>query len=157
MFDTGTLEQFEDLLGDESSSNLSQDEEQNIEDEETVINKLDANSLTLKDLLHEMEMRNLQPRGFFEDDAKLLQERLDKEHEEYLESKRREKLKARELEASQAMIRRRKTLQEIELGEEEQELESNQRVNEWFRIIKNRCPPNECRIDLIGESHGRHH
>lgn len=148
MFDAETLEHFEDLLGDESSTNIPQDEGENIDDEETVINKLDANSLTLKDLLHEMEMRNLQPRGFFEDDAKLLQERLDKEHEEYLQSKRREKLEARELEASQAMIRRRKAFQEIELGEEERELESNQRVNEWFRIIKNRCPPTRCRIDV---------
>lgn len=149
MFDIALLEQFQDLLGDESSTNhVPQNNEENFDDVESVINKLDANSLTLKDLLHEMEIRNLQPRGFFEDDAKLLQEDFDKEHEQYIESKRREKLEARELEASQATIRLRKALQEIELSEEKRELESNKRVDEWFRLIKQRCSPTLCRIDV---------
>jgi membrane-bound inhibitor of C-type lysozyme len=148
MFDPALLCHFEDLLGDESATQKSQKDEENIDDDETVINKLDANSLTLKDLLHEMEMRNLQPRGFFEDDAKFLQEQLDKEHEEYLESKRREKQEAKELEASQAMLRRRKALQEIELSEEQRELKIDKRTDEWFRLIKCGCSPTRCRIDV---------
>ena len=146
-FDPAILEHFEDLLEDESTM-ISQNDEEHLVDDESVINKLDANSLTLKDLLHEMEMRNLQPRGFFEDDAKLLQEELDKEHANYLESKWREKQEAKELEASQAMIRRRKTLQEIELNEEKQELESDKKVHEWFCLIQGGCSPTRCRIDV---------
>ncbi len=142
------LEHFEDLLDVDGIANSQIDEDDVNDDEETVINKIDANSLTLKDLLHEMEMRNLQPRGFFEDDAKLLQEQLDKEHEEYIESKRREKQEARDLEATQATIRRRKALQEIELNEEKEELKSNTRTAEWFRLIECGCSPLRCRIDL---------
>ncbi len=149
MFDDLTLKCFEDLLeGSDPETDLPPTEEENFDDDETVINKLDANSLTLKDLLHEMEMRNLQPRGFFEDDAKLLQERLDREHEEYLESKLREKQEARELEASQAMVRRRKARQEVELSEERQEIEANKRIDEWFRLVKNGFSPFLCRVDV---------
>jgi hypothetical protein len=146
-FDSKTLKQFEDLLDDESVA-VNFEEKENLEDEEALMNKLDANSLTLKDLLHEMEMRNLQPRGFFEDDAKLLQERLDKEHEEYLELKQRQKIEAKELEASQALVRRRKALQEIELGEEKREYGCNKRTSEWFRLLENKCSPSRCRIDI---------
>lgn len=148
MFDDSILEQFEDLLSDESTIDLPENNEENDQQNDSDMKKLDANSLTLKDLLHEMEIRNLQPRGFFDDDAELLQEHIDKEHQNYIDSKRREKLEARELEVSQAMIRRRKAIQEIELTEEENELKSNQRVSEWFRLIQNRCSPARCRIDV---------
>lgn len=151
MIDEATLEHFEDLLDLDGTTN-AQIEEDDVEDDETVINKIDANSLTLKDLLHEMETRNLQPRGFFEDDAKLLQEQLDKEHEEYIESKRREKQEAKDLEATQATIRRRKALQEIELHEEKEEISSNKRIEEWFRLIECGCPPTHCRIDVTNIS-----
>ena len=124
MIDEALLVHFEDLLdvGDDTIGNTQIDDDEN-DDNETVMNtKMDANSLTLKDLLHKMEIRNLQPRGFFEDDAKLLQEQLDKEHDEYIESKRREKHEGKDLEATQAIIRRRKALQEIELNEEQVEI-----------------------------------
>ena len=151
MIDEATLEHFEDLLDLYGTTN-AQIEEDDEDDDETVINKIDANSLTLKDLLHEMETRNLQPRGFFEDDAKLLQEQLDKEYEEYVESKRREKQEAKDLESTQATIRRRKALQEIELNEEKEEISSDKRIEEWFRLIECGCPPTHCRIDVTNIS-----
>ncbi len=149
MFEEYILQQFEDLLSDDSTIDITNNDEDSIDnDDVSTLKKLDANSLTIKDLLHEMEIRNLQPKGFFDDDAKLLQATLDKEHEEYLKSKRREKLQALELEAEQAMIRRRKALLEIEIAEEKREIDENQRVNEWFRLIQNRCSPTQCRIEV---------
>ena len=152
LFDECILEHFEDLLGDDDIETINlptvTSDDSFLDDDDTMIKNLDAHSLTLKDLLHEMEIRNLQPRGFFDDDAKMLQQILDKEHEEYLEMKRKEKLEARELEASQAMIRRKKALLEIQLGEEEREIELNRRLDQWFCLMKNRCPPSSCTVDV---------
>jgi len=148
-FESTLLEQFEDIIKDETSSNGPNIDKNELDDyEETVIPTLDANSLTLKDLLHELERRGIHPRGFFADDAKVLQAELDKEHDEYLESKRREKHEARDLEGSQRLLQRRKALTEIAMREEREEMENNERINEWFGLIHRGKTPSYCRIDV---------
>jgi len=149
-FDSSLLEAFEDIIKDDdpdagvkAHGNGSDDDE-----ETTNIPILDANSLTLTDLLHEMERRGLHPRGFFADDAKVLQDELNKEHEEYLESKLREKREARDLEVSQRLFQRRNCLTEIALREEKEEIEKNEVINEWCCLIKHGKAPRRCRIDV---------
>ncbi len=144
-FESSLLEEFEDIIKDDYPDAGAKAES---DDEETIIPILDANSLTLKDLLHEMEKRGLHPRGFFADDADVLQSELNKEHEEYLESKMREKREAREFEASQRLFQRRKCLTEIALREEKQEIEENEVINEWCCLIKRGKTPCHCRINV---------
>lgn len=148
-FGPSLLEKFEDIIKDDPvEDGPKRYGNESDEDEETVIPILCANSLTLKDLLHEMEKRSLHPRGFFADDAKVLQAELEKEHDEYVESKRREKREARESEVSQRLLQRRKCLTEIALREEKKEIESNKRINEWCCLIKYAKSPHHCRIEV---------
>ena len=157
-FHSSILQEFEDIIQDETGTPTSNssfenpNDNESPEEEETIIPLLDANSLTLKDLLHEMERRGLHPRGFFADDAKVLQIELNKEHDEYIESKRREKQEAKEMEASQRLFRRRKALTEIALREEKEVLEKNERFREWFHLIQHGRTPSCCRIEVNNAS-----
>ena len=147
---TQSLKEFDDLVGNDSFDPHAATEPINSDDDdnETDIHKLDANSLTLKDLLQEMERRGLQPRGFFEDDAKVLQAELDEEHDQYIETKRRERREARVLESEQAILRHRKILTETQIAEERKEIKRDKRADEWFYLIRNGTVPNHCRIDV---------
>ena len=145
--DTDLLQEFEDILKDEIPHDVDNNNDAS-EDEETVIPIQNANHLTLKDLLHSLEKRGINPRGFFDEDAKVLQVELDREHDEYMESKRREKQESKALESSQRLIRRRKALTEIALKEEKQEMMRNERIMEWFLLIKNGIAPLHCRISV---------
>lgn len=147
-FESSILEQFEDIPNDGTIINDDPPSHVSNDDDETVIPVLQADSLTLKDLLHEMEKRSLQARGFFADDAKLLQVELDKEHQEYMELKAREKIEAKKIEAAQKVTQRRKALTEYALWEEKEEVEKNERIAQWFQLLQQGlCPPN-CRIEV---------
>ena len=142
--------EFEDILEEEIDTvkepvHNSDDDSQ---DEENVVHKLDANSLTLNDLLHEMERRGLQPKGFFSDDAKVLQAELDREHTIYLEKKKRERREAREFEAKQAILLRRKKLVESQILEENEEIKKDPVIKGWLDLIHHNEAPATSRIDL---------
>jgi len=145
-FDTALLKEFEDILKDEIPHYVANNNDS--EEEETVLPIQNAYHLTLKDLLHSLERRHIHPKGFFDEDAKVLQVVLDREHDDYMESKRREKQEAKTLEASQRLIRRRKALTEIALKEEKEEMMRNERLMEWFLLIKNGIAPLHCRISV---------
>ena len=116
--------------------------------EEVTIHKLDATTLTLADLIVELERRGLQPHGFFSDDAKRLQECFDKEHEEYVESKRKELMNAKMMETEQRAERRKKEFMKTVLEEEELEISSNIRLAEWLKLFFAKACPVHCRIDI---------
>lgn len=152
-FDSKILEEFEDIIEDDALlSNPEAEDDESDNDDETNLPILDANSLTLKDLLHELESRGIHPRGFFADDAKILQAALQKEHDESLESRRREKSERRQLERSKKNLERRKVLTEIALKEENEEIKSNERLQEWFHLIQSKLAPSHCQIDVNDKS-----
>lgn len=111
-FEPSILTQFEDIIEEDLLENeLNNTDEE--EDYEPKSSTIDANSLTLQDLLHEMERRGIHPKGFFDDDAKTLQASLDKEHEESLKMKYRERKEKREFERAQKKVKRRKALTDV--------------------------------------------
>ena len=132
--------EFEDLLDKNNEHNDIEEYLHNNLEDDAMVHKLDASSLLLHDLLTEMERRGLHPRGFFEDDAKVLQAEFDKEHESYVESKRREKREAREMEAKQAIIQKRRMVLDTQMMEERKELEEDKRLKaDLDRIIGSIC------------------
>jgi hypothetical protein len=149
-FDSSILEEFEDILLNEEHVEDCEDnhDESNDEQEVTIPPVLQADSLNLKDLLHEMEKRRLEARGFFSDDAKLLQAALDKEHEEYIESKKRQRLEAKKLESAQKAAQRRKACTEYALLKEKEEAEKNDKVSQWFQLLEQGIAPSNCRIEV---------
>mmetsp|Transcript_15253 Transcript_15253/g.28713 ORF Transcript_15253/g.28713 Transcript_15253/m.28713 type:complete len:418 (-) Transcript_15253:120-1373(-) len=148
-FDSCLMDEFEDLLLDEEALHVENDGDLlNDKDESELIPVLQADSLNLKDLLHEMEKRGLKARGFFADDAKLLQIQLDREHQDYIDSKKREKEDARKLEAEQKYIQRRKACTEIALVEEKEEVENNERISILFHLIEQGIAPSYCRAEV---------
>lgn len=114
----------------------------------TDIHKLDASSLTLTDVVVELERRGLQPKGFYSDDAKRLQGCFDDEHEQYVETKRKELRDAKLAEAAQQKEGHKKALVQNAILEEKSEITSNTRLSEWFRLIVAKACPLDCRIDV---------
>lgn len=148
-FDSSVLDEFEDLLLDEEVMNVDDNDDFLYhKDESILIPVLQADSLSLKELIHEMEKRGLKPRGFFADDAKLLQIELDKEHQEYIDSKKREKQEAQKLEIEQKDIQRRKARTEIALREEKEEAENNERISTLFHLLERGVAPLYCRAEV---------
>lgn len=132
----------------EDSNEARKNNTLDIDDDILIVPKLDASALTLNDLLHEMEQRGLQPRGFFDDDAKLLQEELDKEYESYVESKRRETREAEELEAQQAIIQVKKMLMEAHIEEERLQYEKDAKFRGALEMVKKNLGNRHIRIDV---------
>jgi len=146
------LEAFQDLIdldsdgGPTRNTGVAEDEI----DADVQIHKLDASSLTLTDVIAELERRGLQPKGFYSDDAKRLQRCFDDEHEVYVETKRKELRDAKIAEAEENRERHKKALIENEVLEEKGEISNNTRVSEWFRLILTKACPLECRINVNG-------
>ncbi len=151
-FEPCVLQQFEDIIEDDSVVLSTSDDDESDNDDGTNLPILDANSLTLKDLLHELESRGIHPRGFFADDAKNLQAALEMERKEYLESRRKERSERRQLERSKKNLERRKVLTDIALKEENEELRSNERIKEWFHLIQSKIVPTDCQIEVNDKS-----
>lgn len=148
------LQQFQDfletdeVLKDHYEQNYSQVNKNDSDDEDTIIPVLCASNLNSVDFMHEMSRLNIHPKGFFEDDCKSLQAALDKEHQEYVESKKKEKQMARDLEESQASIQRIKLLTELAMEEEEKDMKMNRRVMDWIELIEMKRIPSICRMHL---------
>jgi len=88
------LDDFDDEdIEDPSQLNVGKEEEKGDENED--IQPMDAFQLNTSDLTTEMERRGLQVKGFFNDDAKLLQQAFDAEHDVYVEQMKKERMEKR--------------------------------------------------------------
>lgn len=66
------IKEFQDLVDPGSRRGGSEQEIPIDEDANIPVHKLNAMSLTITDVMQELERRGLQPKGFYSDDAKLL-------------------------------------------------------------------------------------
>ena len=148
------LQQFQDLLETDEVLRDQYEEKYNhvnkhdSDEEDTIIPVLCASNLNSVDFMYELNRLNIQPKGFFEDDCKALQVALDKEHNDYIESKKRDKQIAQDLEESQASIQRIKLFTELAMEEEEIEIKKNRRVRDWIELIHIKQIPSICRMHL---------
>lgn len=113
-----------------------------------VISKLDPTSLSLTDILTELERRDIQPIGFYSDDAKRVQRCFDQEHEEYVKDKRNEALAAKVYEAKQQAERRKAALLEQEIVDEKKAISNDLQLLSWFNLLSTQSCPRHCRIDI---------
>ena len=75
------INEFQDLVDPGSRRGGSEQEISIDEDANIPVHKLNAMSLTITDVMQELERRGLQPKGFYSDDAKLLQRHFDQARE----------------------------------------------------------------------------
>lgn len=147
---------FQDLLPIDLNEN---NEESESDDEEAVIYPImKAIDLNAKDLAMELERRKLNPKGFFDEDCRLLQLELDREHELYLIKKQKEANEARKVRALQRLEFKRKRWTEITLREEKSRLKSDKRLQEWFYLIQKGLSPLKCKVpadEISGRTLGR--
>ena len=129
--------------------------EDGIEFNENLIQKQNAYSMTLTDIIPELERRSLPVKGFFSDDAKTLQVALSKEHTAYVEIKKKEMLDSLMIEAQAAAERQKQALVNESIAEEENEIKSSARVAAWFQSIQDRSCPIHCRIDELTAASSR--
>ena len=129
--------------------------EDGIECNENLIQKQNAYSMTLTDIIPELERRSLSVKGFFSDDAKTLQIALDKEHASYVETKKKEMLDSHIIEAQAAAERQKQALINESVAEEENAIKSSTRVAARFQSIQNQSCPIHCRIDELTPASAR--
>jgi predicted HicB family RNase H-like nuclease len=114
-----------------------------------LVPKQDAYSRSLTDLISELERRSLPVKGFFSDDVKVLQAAFDKEHEAYIETKKKELIDSKLGEAQAFAERQKEELIKASIGEEADEISRNRRIAAWFQLILNGSSPLHCRIDEL--------
>lgn len=141
---------FQDLieLYDTVEATLGFDELQ-IDEDGSDANLLDAFSMSLTEIIPQLEKRRLPVKGFYSDDSKTLQAAFVKEHEAYVESKKQELMKAKMEEAEAAAEIMRRELIKESIEEEKKEISSNVRLSEWFTMIEEKLSPIHCRIDEL--------
>ena len=126
-----------DDIGEESSSFIDV-----VEDD--VNEQPEATSLPMESIGRELKKRNLQPRGFFNEDAALLQEQFDQE----LEQAREEKIQQRI--ANQERLARERITQivEQEIQLEREELQKDEQLSALLASVKQGRSPSHARIEL---------
>lgn len=82
-----------------------------------------------------MRRRGKAPKGFRADDEKTLQIEFNREHEEYVERMRRERIENREKVKKQAAMQRRRLLLEKQLREEQEETARDHRLEFWLALV----------------------
>lgn len=85
-----------------------------------------------------MRRRGKAPKGFRADDEKTLQIEFNREHEEYVERLRRERMENREKVKKQAAMQRRRLLLEKQLREEQEETAKDHRLEFWLTLVRAR-------------------
>jgi hypothetical protein len=139
---------FEDLLENVEKFDDGDIEETPHSDDDTLVPKTIANSFTLKGLIKEMEKRGLQPRGFFAEDAKLLQIHLDREYDEYIQTKQEEKRLALERQIEERAVRKRARLIASEMNEELLAVQSDIKFVTVANLILQGIGPNHIRVHV---------
>jgi len=106
--------------------------------------ELDASSYPMDAIQKELKKRNLRPRGFFTDDAALLQEQFDQELEQTREEKRQQRI------ANQELLERKRQEQivENEMDLERQELDRDEQLSGLLASVKEGQSPPHARIEL---------
>lgn len=92
--------------------------------------------LSLSPCFAQMRRRGKAPKGFRADDEKTLQIEFNREHEEYVERLRRERLENREKVKKQAAMQRRRLLLEKQLREEQEETAKDHRLEFWLTLVR---------------------
>lgn len=142
---------FQDLivgLHDAVEATLDEEELKN-DDIGADANLLDAFSMSLTEIIPQLEKRCLSVKGFFSDDANTLQAAFTEEHEAYVESKKEELMKAKMVEAEAAAERKKQQLIKESIAEEEKVISSSVRLSEWFAMFRHNSSPIHCRIDEL--------
>ena len=113
-------------------------------DEEQQHAQLDASSFPMDAIQKELKKRNLKPRGFFNEDASLLQEQFDQEFEQAREEKRQQRIAKQERlerERQEAMIDKEMLL-------ERQELDHDEELSTLLASMKQGKSPQHANINL---------
>jgi len=136
--------EFEDLEEGQDS------QEQQIDDDDFEIEPMDASAMTVHDIRQELERRGmgLQIKGFHQEDSRTLQAEFDKEHESFVEAKRKERHEAKQLAFKQAGLQKRRMLMESQIQEEQFEIEKDVRLEFWLQMVQNNTAPKISRINL---------
>ena len=137
---------FEDLSDGSSSSSPSHSDDA----DDVAIEKRDALSLNQNELLQEMESRKLHARGFFADDAKVLQVEFDKEHETFVVEEKKKRANLRMAAVKAAGLQKRRLQMETQLRDEARELDKDDRAEYWIRLVKEGVSPGAVRMQLNG-------
>ncbi|KAL9184145.1 hypothetical protein ACHAXT_002231 [Thalassiosira profunda] len=106
----------------------------------------DASTLSLTDVLGELERRGRKGKGFYSDDCRLLQRCFDDEHEEYVRQKTEEAKEAKIADAESRRERYELHVQEQAIQEEKEAVLDDPRRSQWFELILARSGPLDCRI-----------
>ena len=106
--------------------------------------QLDAASFPMDAIQKELKKRDLKPRGFFNEDAALLQEQFDQEFEQAQEEKRQERI------ANQERLERERQEEmiETEMLLERQELDHDEELSTLLVSMKRGKAPRHARINL---------
>ena len=154
-FENVEIAAFQDILPIDSNEN---NEESESDDEEQTYPIMKAIDLNAKDLAMELERRKINPKGFFDEDCRLLQVELDREHELYVIKKQKEANEARKVRALQRLENQRKKFTEVTLREEKSRLKSSKRLQEWFYLLQKGLAPLKCKVpvdEISGRTLGR--
>ena len=106
--------------------------------------QLDASSFPMDAIQKELKKRNLKPRGFFNEDASLLQEQFDQEFEQAREEKRQQRIAKQERlerERQEAMVDKEMLL-------ERQELDHDEELSTLLASMKRGKAPQHAHINL---------
>ncbi|GFH49087.1 hypothetical protein CTEN210_05563 [Chaetoceros tenuissimus] len=155
-FENVEIAAFQDLLPIDLNEN--NEESESDDDEAPSYPIMKAIDLNAKDLAMELERRKMNPKGFFDEDCRLLQVELDREHELYMIKKQKEANEARKVKALQRLENQRRRWTEITLREEKSRLKSNKRLQEWFYLIQKGLSPLKCKVpvdEISGRTLGR--
>ena len=100
-----------------------------------------ADVLSQNELRRELNDRGIQSKGFFNDDARRLQQEYDKEHKETLITVEREAREGAARLARQKAITSRREEQERELKEEQEALAKDEKISFWLELMKSNHTP----------------
>jgi len=129
------------------------DNEEQVEDNDNVeIDSMNASAMTVHEIRQELERRGLGLviKGFHQEDSRTLQAEFDKEHGDYVATKRKERMEAKQLAHKQAGLQKRRQLMENQIQAEQYEIENDVRMDFWLQLVKNNKTPDTCRINLNG-------
>jgi hypothetical protein len=100
-----------------------------------------ADVLSQNDLRRELNDRGIQSKGFFNDDARRLQQEFDKEHKETLINVEQEARDGAARSARQKAITCKRKEQERELQDEQEALAKDEKISFWLELMKSNHTP----------------
>jgi len=145
--DISLLKDFEELEGLNEDENLETQNDQEDEDDPS-FKPINAATLQPGDVRYELEKRGLQPSGFANTDAEMLQKEFDKEFSANLEEARIKRREAKRRAALQAGLQKRREKMESTLQEEQDELASNRPVAMVIEMVKENMTDKSLRLDV---------